>query len=418
MTLKLDAVVVGAGQAGLGISYFLKQNGHSHTVFERGQIGETWRSQRWDSFALNTPNWSNGLPGAPYDGDEPDGFWRRDDLVRYFQQYAERFDLPIQTGMTVTSVDRDGDSFLVRAENSQGKITEVTARQVVVASGIMHTPKIPPLSQSVPDDILQLHTATYRNPNSLLPGAVVIVGGGQSGCQIAEDLVGTGRALYLCSSKAGRIPRRYRGREILEWWADMGFWDVATKDLEDPTMAHATQPQISGVGRYGHSVSYQHLARQGVHIVGRLVDVVDGNLFFDDTARENVLFGDEASERFKKAIDSYLEREGIALPPKEPDPADEADPDASCVTAIDRLNLSEAGVQTIIWATGFTATFDWLHAPVMDPNGMPVHKEGIAPIEGIYFIGFPWLSKRKSGTIYGIEDDARAIVNRISARLG
>ncbi|MCH7663646.1 MAG: NAD(P)-binding domain-containing protein, partial [Chloroflexi bacterium] len=397
MTTILDAVVVGAGQAGIGMSYLLKQKGFSHIVFERERIGETWRSQRWDSFAVNTPNWSNALPGSPYDGEQPDGFWLRDEMVDYLQHYVDRFALPVQTGITVTSVDQDGKNFLVRTENGSGESTETTARNVVVASGIMQRPKIPALSQAVPEDILQLHTGTYHNPDALPDGAVVIVGGGQSGCQIAEDLVGTGHEIYLCSSKVGRAPRRYRGQELMYWFEEMGFWSVKATELEDLAVIHAAQPLISGVGRYGHSVSLQYLAQQGVKVVGRLVEVKDGVLRFDESARENVFFGDAFAERLLAEIDEYIESQGLNPAPNEHDPADLPDPQAASVTDIEQLSLSKAGVSTIIWATGFTANFDWLHLPVLDSHGMPVHELGTAPVEGIYFLGFPWLSSRKSG---------------------
>lgn len=413
----LDAVVIGAGQAGLGISYFLKQADRQHIVFERGEIGETWRSQRFDSFALNTPNWANTLPGAPYEGDKPDGFWLSDELVAYFQKYVELFDLPIEVGMSVTAVDQLDDYFRVQAVNKLGEIVEVRARNVVVASGIMQAPIIPILSEAISEDILQLHTSTYRHPDELPQAAVVIVGGGQSGCQIAQDLVGTGRDIYLCSSKVGRLPRRYRGRETVEWLEDMGFWEVATQELEDPAITRAIQPIISGVGRYGGSLSLQHLARQGVSIVGRLVRVDDCKLFFDDTAAENVKFSDTVSGRFKQDVDDYLAKAEIDAPPLEADPIDEPDLDASCVSAIKELNLSDAGVGTIIWATGFTATFDWLNLPVLDEVGIPKHENGLAPVEGVYFVGFPWLRKRKSGIIHGIEDDARFICAQIAKRL-
>ena len=411
-----DAVVVGAGHAGLGVSYFLKEAGCSHIVFERGDIAETWRSQRWDSFAVNTPNFINGLPGQEYDGDEPDGFWLRDELVANLQHYADHFELPIQTRTSVVKVEPQNGHFRVLAEDQNGQTQELTARNVVVASGIMQTPMIPALGTRVPDDILQLHTATYRNPEALPEGGVVIVGSGQSGCQIAEDIAGTGRNMYLCTSKVGRLARRYRGRDMLDWWVDMGFWDVTPDELEDPSILKMKQPQISGVGRFGRSVSLQHLASQGVKIVGRLVDVEGGVLQFDDSARENVIFGDTMSARFKQMIDDYVQREGIDAPAPEPDPADEPDPEARCVTDVDQLDLREAGVTTIIWATGFTASFDWLKVPALDDAGVPIHKRGISSVDGVYFAGFPWLSKRKSGVIYGINEDARRVVDHILAR--
>jgi putative flavoprotein involved in K+ transport len=260
---KLDAIVVGAGQAGLGVGYYLKRDRRRFVVLERGRVGETWRSQRWDSFALNTPNWANVLPGDKYDGPAPEGFWLRDELVRSFEQYATKLSLPVRTGVTVTAVEAsaNGDGFVVHADGPDREVLE--ARIVVVASGILQTPNVPTFGARIPDSIAQFHTADYRSPDVLPPGAVVVVGGGQSGCQIVEDLLLSGRAVYLCTSKVARLPRRHRGREILEWWGDMGFLDVAVDELEDPSIRFATQPQISGLGRYGHTVSLQQLERDG-----------------------------------------------------------------------------------------------------------------------------------------------------------
>ena len=412
----LDTVIVGAGQAGLGISYFLQRDRRRHIVFERGRIGESWLAQRWDSFKLNTPNFMNVLPGLPYDGPEPDGFWRRDELVRYFQRYVEHFQLPVRTGVTVISVERTEDEvrFIVKTRiHGQGE-ESVLSRSIVIASGIQQTPKYPPIRSRIPDNITQLHTANYRSAKELPPGAIVVVGSGQSGCQIAEDLLSAGRTVYLCTSKVGRAPRRYRGRELLEWWIDMKHLDVKFASLEDKSISRAAQPQISGLGRYGHTVSLQQLARQGVVILGRLLDVDAGTLVLSDEAPAHVRFADEFSQRLKNGIEAYLEKAGITPPPLEDDPVDAPDPQAECVSPLRRLNLREAKVTTVVWATGFTADFSWIHLPVLDAEGKPIHQRGVSLVRGLYFIGFPWLNSRKSGVIYGIEEDAHYIAGAIS----
>ncbi len=415
----MDCVVVGAGQAGLGMSHFLQRDRREHVVFERGRIGETWLSQRWDSFKLNTPNFMSVLPGLPYDGPEPDAFMRRDELVRYFQGYAGRFRLPIRTGVSVVSVEQadDGKRFIVTTR-PEGKETEpVSSRAVVVASGIQRTPKMPPIRSRIPGRVAQLHTADYRNAKALPPGAVVVVGSGQSGCQIVEDLLGAGRTVYLCTSKVGRAPRRYRGRDLLEWWVDMKVLEVTLAGLEDMSVSRAAQPQISGLGRHGHTVSLQHLARRGVVILGRLVDVDEGTLVLDDAAAANVRFADAFSLRLKNDIDAYLAKTGIEPPPLEDDPADAPDPRAECASPLRRLNLLEADVGAIIWATGFTGDFGWIHLPVFDAEGKPISQRGVTPVPGLYFLGFPWLNSRKSGIIYGIEEDARYIAAAIEEQL-
>jgi putative flavoprotein involved in K+ transport len=246
---------------------------------------------------------------------------------------------------------------------------------------------------------------------------VLVVGGGQSGCQIVEDLLPTGRQIYLCTSKVGRLPRRYRGREILEWWQDTGFLDVALEDLEDQSVTTMRQPLISGVGRYGRTISLQQLAREGVKILGYLRDVRDGVMIISDNAADNVAFGDGLSSRFKKNIDDYLDRAGIEPPPLDDDLADVPDPDFVSVAHINKLSLKDADIRTVIWATGFTAKFDWIHLPVVDEEGMPVHTRGVSPVPGLYFLGFPWLHKRKSGILYGIEEDAGYLAEEINKSL-
>ena len=415
----LDTVIVGGGQAGLGVSYFLQQNGNRHVLFERGRIGESWLSGRWDSFQLNTPNARNGLPGLPYDGPEPDGFWRTDELVDYFQEYVDRFQLPVQTGVTVISVERDAnqESFIVKIKRQDQAEESVASRSVVVASGIQRVPKIPAMRSKLPANILQLHTSGYRNAEGLPPGAVVVVGGGQSGCQITEDLLSAGRTVYLCTSKVGRVPRRYRGRDLVEWWVDTGWWDVTYEGLTDKSISRAAQPQISGLGRYGHTLSLQYLASQGAVILGRLLDVESDALILGDEAAAHIHFADEFSQRVKNDIDAYLERMNITPPPLEEDSADAPDPEAKCVSPLRQLDLRDANVSAVIWSTGFTGNFSWIHLPILDDQNNPVHKRGISPERGLYFVGFPWLNSRKSGILYGIGEDAHYIANAIQEQL-
>jgi len=416
---QLDAVIVGAGQAGLGVSYFLQQYGLNHYVFEKGRIGESWQSQRWDSFKLNTPNFMNTLPGLPYEGTEPDGFWQTEELMRYFQEYADNFKLPVHRGVEVVSVDRDNDhaSFNVRTRASDQSEESVKSRSVVVASGIQRVPKIPTLNLKVPSDITPLHTADYHNPDDLPAGAVVVVGSGQSGCQITEDLLASGRTVYLCTSKVGRGPRRYRGRDLVEWWVDMKFWDVTYESLEDKSISRAAQPQISGLGRYGHTVSLQYLAGKGAVILGRLSDIEAGTMLLNDDAAEHVHFADEFSQRLKDDIDKYLAHMNITPPPLEDDPADVPDPEAKCVSPIRQLNFKDADIHTLIWATGFTGDFHFIHSPVFDEQGHPIQKRGVSSERGLYFVGFPWLNSRKSGVIYGINEDAKFIADAIQEQL-
>jgi putative flavoprotein involved in K+ transport len=415
----LDAVIVGAGQAGLGVSYFLKQQGLDHVVFEKGRIGETWLSQRWDSFRLNTPNFMNSLPGLPTGADQPGAFLGPYELVSYFQRYVNRFQLPVRTSTRVVSVERvkDQDLFLTKTRTAGGVDEAVFSRAVVVASGILNVPKIPPLQSRLPPEITQLHASAYRSPGALPAGAVVIVGGGQSGCQIAEDLLSAGRKVYLCTSRVGRAPRRYRGRDILEWWIDMKFIDAPYESLPDKSISRVSQPQVSGLGPRGHSVSLQFLSRRGAVILGRLVGVESGELGLGDDAAANVRFADAFSQKLKDDVDAWLAREGITPPPLEDDPADVPDPEAACASPLRRLDLAETKVGTVIWTCGFGGDFNWLHLPVLDADGLPIHHGGISPERGLTFVGFPWLIRRKSGIIYGIEQDAGIIAEEIIKQL-
>ena len=403
----LDVAVVGGGQAGLGIGYCLQQAGHTFVILERGRVGETWRSQRWDSFAVNTPNWSNGLPGLPYDGDEPDGFWHRDELVAYFERYATEFGLPVQEDTIVRSVEgtRSG-GFRVSAVGSEGAEQSIEARSVVVASGLMQSPKIPGVSSQFPASVKQLHAADFRSSNQLPDGSVVVVGGGQSGCQIAEDLIMAGRRVYVCTSRVARLPRRYRGKDILEWFADMGLWDVAVGDLPDPAMEFAAQPQVSGVGRYGSTLSLQHMQRQGVRLMGRLSGVTDGVMSTNDSLAEHIAYADDFSAEGKAGIDRYIEEHRVAAPPAAHDPIDAPAGPEVAAAGLTKLDLAEAAVGAVIWCTGFTVSFEWLHFPVLEDIGHPIHRRGVTEVPGIFFLGFPWLHSRKSGVIYGINEDA------------
>lgn len=413
-----DVIVIGAGQAGLGASYYLQQKGIQHIVFEQGRIGETWLSQRWDSFKLNTLNKMNGLPGLQYDETEPDGFWGHHEQANYFQKYADTFKLPVRSNTTVSMVERtkDNTAFIIHTKTNKGD-ESYTCRAVVIACGIQRTPKIPPINSKLPKHIHQLHTSEYRNANALPPGAVLVIGSGQSGIQIVEELLNEGRSVYLCTSKVGRFPRRHRGRDTMEWAVEMGFFNMTYTDLPDKSIARASQPQVSGLGRYGHSVSLQYLAEKGAVILGRLADIESDKLLIGDEAAAHVKFADEFSARFKSDIDKYLAKNKITSPPLEEDPGDIPDTDAKCASPLRELSLGDSKIGTIIWATGFKGDFNLIDIPIIDDKDQLIHERGVSPEHGLYFLGFPWLNSRKSGIIHGIEDDANFVVDAIEKQL-
>lgn len=404
----MDVVIVGAGQAGLAVSYLLDQEHIQHIVIERGRIGESWRSQRWDSFHLNTPNWSNNLPGMEFDPDAPDAFGHRDQMVSYLERYASSFNAPVRENAEVIALERlaTGRYRLCIGDEL------IESRVAVVASGSMSRPRMPAIAQKLPGDITSLTAGTYKSQKDLPDGAVLIVGSAQSGCQIAEDLIRAGRRVYLCASRVGRIPRRYRGRDVLAWWRDMGFWDVRIEELEDPAMQFAALPQVSGTDG-GHTVSFQSLARDGVTLLGRLKDVDGYHLKLKPDLMDSVQLADEKSSAFKAAIDRFIQQTGITAPPPEPDAGEPVLPDLSGSELLDQLDLRKLGISSLIWCTGFDADWDWLSAGDFNEQRQPVHQYGVGSVPGLYFIGFPWLSKRKSGTIYGISEDAGRIVEHI-----
>jgi putative flavoprotein involved in K+ transport len=415
----LEAVVIGAGQAGLAASFHLRARGVDHVVLERDRIGETWRSQRWASFRLNTPDWMSRLPGEPEaDASRREDFLSAEAFVTRLVAYAERHHLPVRTGASVSRVTRAGGGRAFRVEIATDGATEtLEARSVIVASGIQNIPRVPAFAASLPTPIHQLHTAGYRSPSQLPPGAVLVVGSAQSGVQIAEDLLAAGRTVYLCTSAVGRLRRRAHGRDSVEWLVRMGFIDMTPEQLPDPTMLARPWPQISGVGPRGHTVSLQHLAAQGVILLGRPTRVDGTRLQLDDTVGANIAFGDLASAELNAAIERAVQASGLDVPPLEPDPADDPHPDPASVHSPTELDLDAAGISSIVWATGFGGDFGHLDLPVLDERGQPVHDRGAAPVPGVRFLGFPWLTKRKSGIIRGVDEDGAAAADAIVAHL-
>lgn len=407
-----DVAVIGAGHAGLGISYFLKQYGMRHIVLERGRIGESWRSQRWDSFVLNSPNGFNILPGSTYRGANPEGFDSAANFVSNLESYANRFQLPVQEHTRVTSVHRNSSAYQVKA-SVHGAPKSYTCRQVVVASGGMNDLKIPPVAQGISSSIRQLHAGEYRSSSQLPEGGVLVVGSAQSGLQLAEELLEAGRRVCLSTSAVGRVPRRYRGKDIFDWLLRVGFFDVKTEEVTDPRELEMKQPQVSGVGSLGHTLSLQSLAGKGAVVIGKIDSVRGNEINLQSNAADHVRFSDEISRRIKGLIDRFILAHHLNAPRREPDPDDEADTYATCASPMSVLDLGKANITSIIWATGFTADFSFLKDHVIDGNRRPIHRNGMANVAGLYFVGLPWLRKRKSGIINGIVEDAAFIAEQV-----
>lgn len=414
----MEAVVIGAGHAGLAASQRLRQLGVDHLVLERDRVGASWRQQRWASFTLNTPSWMNRLPGDidAEIGEPRDGFITHHALVDRLESYVRRWDLPVQEGVSVTKVEQAPDltGFRIHVEGTFGDSIE--CRSVVVASGIQNVPRIPPIANSMPRLVSQLPALGYRVADDLAPGAVLVVGGGQTGGQVVEDLLAAGRSVYWSVSRVTRVPRRYRGRDILEWLVDAGFYEAPVESVTDPAARRAPMPIISGVGRHGHTLSLQWLARRGARLLGRITDIDGTVLHLDDSVPECIRFGDRRSAEVCAQIDEGILAVGHPLPPLEPDEADEPAPDPDALETPDRLDLAEAGIGTVIWATGVTGDFSYLPQEATTADGVPDHDHGAGGLDGLYFIGLPWQTRRGSGIINGIAPDAETTAERVRAR--
>ena len=410
----LEAVVIGAGHSGLCISYNLKQLGLKHLVFEKNKIGHSWTSQRWDSFKLNTPNKTNLLPGKKNTFSNPDGFCSAREFASYLEEYTQSLDLPVMENVKVLSVTQPAASkhFSV-AVRQNGEEKNYLSKNVVVASGSQNQKITLGFATNLSSEIHQLHACEFRNGDALPEGSILVVGSGQSGLQIAEDLIDTGRKVYISTSMVGRAPRRYRGKDIMDWLSLSGFNDHRPEDLPDPQMLKLKQPQISGVGPLGKTISLQSLAGKDAVILGKMKNAEGDLIEIEPNAGDHVKFADALSKNIKDLVDAFIINSGIDAPPADADPADLPDENGDCVSNDTALNLNKHNITTVIWATGFTGDFSYLKLPVFEDDGALKQKNGIAEIKGLYFLGFPWLRKRKSGIVLGIEEDAKFISDEL-----
>lgn len=405
MTVEtIDTLVVGAGQAGVALSEHLRNNDVPHLILERDRIAEAWRTSRWDALVANGPAWHDRFPNLEFTGNAPDEFVTKQRVADYIAEYAEMVNAPIRTGVAVQAAERLTDRAGFRVTTSAGVIE---ARRIVAATGAFQTQVIPPL---VPETagLSQMHSHAYRNADQLDDGAVMIVGAGSSGAQIADELNRAGRRVFLSVGPHDRPPRRYRGRDYVWWLGVLGLWDVAAKE---PGTEHVT---ISVSGAYGgHTMDFRRLASQGVTLLGMSDGYDDGTLRFADDLQDNVAGGDANYLEMLDAADAYARRMGLDLPP---DPAARQGwPDPDCLTTpIRELNLTENGITTILWATGYRQDFSWLKVDAFDAGGAPHHQRGVSVEPGVYFLGLPWQSRRGSTFLWGVWHDARHIADQIA----
>ena len=403
---KVDTLVVGGGQAGLAMSEHLSNCDIPHLVLERQRIAERWRSERWDSLVANGPAWHDRFPGMEFTDIDPDAFAPKESVADYFVAYAEKIAAPIRCGVEVKEVQRNVGRPGFRVETSDGVIE---ANSVIAATGPFQRPVIPAL---VPEDagITQIHSNAYRNPEQLPEGAVLVVGAGSSGGQIADELLRAGKPVYLSVGPHDRPPRSYRGRDFVWWLGVLGKWDAAALE---PGTEHIT---ISVSGAHGgQTVDFRRLAAQGMTLVGRTESFKDDVMRFATDLADNLAQGDANYLSVLDEADAYIARNGLDLP-QEPE-ARKIEPDPQCVTdPILELDLTEAGITSIIWATGFVVDYSWLKVDAIDEEGKPKHQRGISAEPGVYFLGLPWQSRRGSSFIWGVWHDARFLADQISTQ--
>jgi putative flavoprotein involved in K+ transport len=397
-------VVVGGGQAGLSMSYLLKQRGISHVVLEGKRIASAWRDERWDSFCLVTPNWQCRLPGHPYAGDDPQGFMGRDAIVAYVESYASRFELPVREGVWVKSVKRADSRAGFEITTSAGAMT---ADQVVVATGGYHRPRIPSYAAQLP--VMQLHSSEYRNGAALPPGEVLVVGTGQSGCQIAEDLHLLGRKVHLAVGSAPRCARRHRGRDVVEWLEQMGHYELPIDKQNNPDeLRDRANHYVTGRAG-GHDLDLRRFALEGMKLYGPATSCEAGKLSFAPKLRQHLDHADDVYRSINRGIDAYIEKHGIQAP-VEPEYVAVWEPSAEP----SELDLAASGISAVVWATGFHTDFSWVELPVFDGRGKVEHYRGVTGTPGLYFLGLPWLHTWGSGRFSGVKADAEYLMTQIS----
>jgi putative flavoprotein involved in K+ transport len=407
---SIDTLIVGAGHAGLTMSALLKEAGQEHLLLERrSRLGGGWQD-RWDDFTLVTPNWVSSFPGWAYDGPDPDAFMQRDAIASRVAQYATVLDAPVAVETEVQRLVPQAGPFQVRTNRG-----DLTARRVVVATGSYHTPRTARFEGTISPRITQVHSHDYRNEPSLPPGAVLIVGAGQTGVQLAEELFAAGRTVYLSVGTAGRVPRRYRGRDIIAWLAELarrgrefGIEMPTADKLPDPALKFAANPHVSGQNG-GHDTNLRQFAKDGMTLTGRLERADGERLTFASDLAAKLEHADRFfDEHLRSPIETLIERAGIDAPPDDRTTVDYQPPELT------QLDLAAAGVSTVIWATGYALDYGWIQAPIFGDRGYPRNERGVTEIAGLYFIGLLWQTGEPSATLVGPSIDGPYIAERLS----
>ena len=401
-------IVIGGGQAGLAMSFHLSRIGREHLVLERGRVGERWRSERWDSLCFQSPNWLLHLPGHAIGGD-PDAFSHHHEVIRFIDAYAARIHAPLRCGVEVRALRRDDATgrFLLDC----GAQT-LEAREVVIATGPYQRPRIPALADRLPAGVLQFHASSYRNPDQLPPGAVLVVGSGASGCQIAEELNQAGRHVVFSISRHRRVPRRYRGRDLLSWLSELGMLEQTRDQL--PAGEIPLPVALTGAGG-GHDIDLRTFATAGVRLAGYLSGSDGARLRFEDNVEPILRQADAAAAAFERAVDDHLQRAGAAPAPAPGAPHTTLAPRAP-IAGLRELDLGAERVTSVIWCSGYDLDFEWVRLPVFDALGQPLHRRGVTSCAGAHFLGLQWLHAWKSSFLFGVGDDAEHLAECMAAR--
>lgn len=406
-TKHYQVLIVGGGQAGLSLSYLLKQQGLSHLILEKNRLGHAWRSERWDSFCLVTPNWQCTLPGFPYAGDDPEGFMVKQQIVDYIDGYIAAFGPPAVEGVAVTSI-RPGATGGYQVDTSAGVYF---AEQVVIAVGGYHTPILPADAAQLPAHIMQLHSSDYLKPQQLPPGEVLVVGTGQSGCQIAEDLHLAGRKVHLCVGDAPRVARRYRGKDVVKWLDEMAYYDLPVdRHPLGVGVREKTNHYVTGRDG-GRDIDLRKFALEGMRLYGRYEGLQGGSAHFGDDLQRNLDGADAVYRKINASIDRHIADHGIAAP-EEAGYEPLWQPPADAATTLD---LADGKISAVVWCIGFRTDFSWVEAPIFDQRGYPRHERGVTAQPGLYFLGLPWQYTWGSGRFSGIARDAAYLMEHIGA---
>jgi len=402
----ITTVVIGAGHAGLAASHFLSARAIDHVVLERGEVANSWRRERWDSLRLLTPNWQSRLPGHHYGGPDPDGYMTMGEVVEFIDHFATG--MPVRTGTTVTSVRRTDDGYQVTTDAG-----EIRCRTVVIASGACNLPAVPALRQAIPDTVEQITPFDYRGPSSLPDGGVLVVGASATGVQLAAELARSGRPVTISTGEHVRLPRLYRGRDVL-WWMDAaGVWDQRYDQVPDLTRARRlASPQLAGTPDRT-TLDINALTDLGVELVGRSAAVRDGEMLFSGGLRAVISLADLKMERLLNTFDEWAAASGADVKPSE-----RFEPTRVPKSTRLRLDLRGGEIRTVVWATGFRPDYSWLDVPVVDEKGHLNHDGGVVESPGLYALGLPVLRRRKSTFIHGIEDDAREVIDHLAVYVG